>query len=127
MLFFPRRRLIDKFALPLKGMVGGADHQDPLDEAPQLEFADQQARHDRFSRAGVVGEQEAHAGQLQEVLVDGLKLVRQRVHPRDGKAEIGIELVGDTQPVGLQGRPQQPAIAILGEDGIDNGQVGQFI
>ena len=47
------------------------------------------------------------------MFVDGLKLVRQRVHPRDGKAEIGIELVGDTQRVGLQGRPQQPAIAIV--------------
>ena len=50
-----------------------------------LEFAHEQARHDRLAGTGLIGEQEAHAGQLEEVLVDRFELVRQRVHSRDGK------------------------------------------
>ena len=66
-----------QFALPLEGEVGRADDQNPLGQSAQLEFADQQARHDRLARAGIIGQQETHARQLQQVVVNGFKLVRQ--------------------------------------------------
>ena len=94
--------LLLQLALPLEGEVGRADDQDPLGQAAQLQFADEQARHDGLAGAGVVGEQEADAGELQQVVVDGLKLVRQRIDARDGEAEVRVELVGDAQRVGLK-------------------------
>ena len=119
--------LLLEFALPLKRQVGRADDENPFDEAPQLEFADEQAGHDRLARPRIVGQQEAHAGELQEMLVDRLKLVRQRVHARDGKTEVGIEFVGNAEPIGLQGDPEKPPVTIVGERGVGNRQVGKVI
>ena len=62
----------------------------------------QEPSHDGLAGAGIVGEEEPDAGQLHEVFVDGLKLVGQRVHAGDGEAEVGVELMGDAQGVGLQ-------------------------
>ena len=53
--------------------------------------------HDGLAGPGVVGQQEPDPGQLQQVVVDGLQLVRQRVDAGDGEAEVGIELVGDAR------------------------------
>ena len=93
--------LLPEFPLPLEGQVGGADDKYPLHQAPQLELADEEARHDGLARAGVVGEDEPDAGQFHEVLVDRFQLVGQRVHAGDGEAEVGIELVGNAQGVGI--------------------------
>ena len=56
--------------------------------------------------------QEAHARELEQVVVDRLELVRQRVHPGDREPEVGIELVGDAERVGLETKPQQAPVAI---------------
>ena len=94
--------LLPELPLPLEGQVRGAHDQDAFDQASKLELADQQAGHDGLARARVVGEQEAHAGEFEEVLVDGFELVGQRVHARDGKPEIGIEFVGDAERMRLE-------------------------
>ena len=80
--------LLLQLALPLEGEVGRADDQDALGEAAQLQLADEQARHDRLAGAGVVGQQEAHAGELEQVVVDRLELVRQRIDARDREPEV---------------------------------------
>ena len=35
---------------------------------------------------------------LQEIVVDGFELVRQRVNPRDRQRKVGIVLVGEPEP-----------------------------
>ena len=109
-----RVELLLQLALPLEGEVRRADDQDALGEAAQFELADEQARHDGLARAGVVGQQEPHARELEQVVVDRLELVRQRIHAGDRQPEVGIELVGDAERVGLQAEPQQAAVAVEG-------------
>ena len=101
--------LLLQLALPLEGEVGRADDQDALGQAAELQLADEQAGHDRLAGAGVVGQQEADAGELQQVVVDGLELVRQRIDARDREAEVGIELVGDAERVGLEAEAEEGA------------------
>ena len=61
------------------------------------------------------------------MFVDRFKLVRQRVHARDGKTKIGIELVRNAERIGLQGDPQEPPVAIVGERRVCDRQVGDVI
>ena len=119
--------LLLELALPLERQVGRADDQNPLDEAAQLELADEQAGHDGLAGTGVVGKQEAHARQLEEMFVDGFQLVRQRIDARRGKPEIGIELVGDAECVRLQAEAQKASVAVVREGGVGNGQVGKVV
>lgn len=63
----------------MEGEVGWADDQDTFSEAAQLEFADKQARHDGLARPGVVGQEEPHARELEQVVIDRLELVRKRI------------------------------------------------
>ena len=106
--------LLLEFALPLEGEVGRADDQDALGEAAQLELADEQPGHDRLAGAGVVGQQEPDARELEQVVVDGLELVRQRIDARDREPEVGIELVGDAEGVRLEAEPEKPPVAVEG-------------
>ena len=46
-------------------------------------------------------------GRLQEVAVDRLKLVRQRIDAGDREREEGIVLVGQPQPMGLDAQAEQ--------------------
>ena len=46
---------------------------------------------------GIVGQQEADARQLEEVVVDRLELVRQRIDAGDGEREVGVVLVGQAR------------------------------
>ena len=78
---------------------------------PQLQLPDQQTGHDRLAGAGVVREQEPHARELEQVIVNGLKLVRQRIDAGDRKTEERVELVGHAELVRLQTEPQQGAVA----------------
>ena len=102
--------LLQELPLPLEGQVGGADDEDPVGQAPELQLPDQEAGHDGLAGAGVVGQQEPDGGQLHEVLVDRFQLVGQRVHPGDGEAEVGVELVGDAQGVGLEGQLEEASV-----------------
>ena len=99
--------LVLEFTLPLEGEVGRGDDQRPTDQAPSLEFLEQQPRHDRLARARVVGQEEADAGQLEEVVVDGLELVRQGIDAGDGEREVGVVLVGEPEPLGFDAEPEQ--------------------
>ena len=62
--------------------------------------------------AGVVGQQEADARQLQEVVVDRFQLVRQRIDAGDGEREERVVLVGEAQPLRLDAEPEQPGVAV---------------
>ena len=115
--------LLLEFPLPLEGEVGRADDQNALGQAAQLQFPDQQAGHDRLAGAGVVGQEEAHAGELQQVVVDRLELVRQGIDARDRQAEVRIELVGDAERVSLDAQAKQAAVAVEGVLRVDDGDV----
>ena len=78
-----------------------------------LQFLEQQPRHDRLARAGVVGQEEADARQLEEVVVDGLELVRQRIDPGDREREVGVVLVGEPEPLGLDAEPEENGVAVV--------------
>ena len=45
-------------------------------------------------------------GSLQEVVVDGLELVRQRIDAGDGEGEVGVVLVGEPQAHGLDAQAE---------------------
>ena len=118
-----RVELFLQLALPLEGEVGGADDQNALGEPAQLELADEQAGHDRFPRAGIVRQQEAHARELEQMVVNGLELVWQRVHAGNREPEVGIELVGDAERVCLQPEPEQAAVAIVAVPRVQNAEL----
>ena len=107
-----------QFALPLESQVGGADDQHPLGESAQLKFTDEQTRHDGLARASVIREKEADACQLQQIVVDGLKLMRQRVYAGNGESEVGVKLVGDTERVRLNADPEDLSVAVVSEMGL---------
>ncbi len=108
-----RVELLLELALPLEGEIGRTDDQDALGEAAELEFTDEQPGHDRLASAGVIRQQESYACELEEVVVDRFELVRQRVHPRDREPEVGVELVGDAEGVGLEAEAQKAPIAVV--------------
>jgi hypothetical protein len=62
-------------------------------------------------RPGVIGEEEADPGELQEVVIDGFELVRERVNARDRETEAGIEFVRDAERIGLEAQAQERAVA----------------
>ena len=93
--------LLLEFPLPLEGEVSRGHDQDALAHAPELEFLDQQPGHDRLAGPGIVGQEEADAGELEKVVVDRFELVGQRIDAGDRQAEIGIELVGDAERISL--------------------------
>ena len=119
--------LLLELALPLEGQVRGADHEDPLGETAQLELAHEKARHDGLAGPGVVGEQEPHRGQFEEVLVDGLELVREGVHAGDRETEIRVELIGDAQGMGLEAETKEPSVAVVGEGGVGDLQIREVV
>jgi hypothetical protein len=86
----------------LEGEVSRANDQYPFGETPELQLANEKARHDRFARAGIVGQQEPHTRKLQQIIINCLKLMRQRIDTRNREAEIRIELVRNPQGVGLK-------------------------
>jgi hypothetical protein len=63
-----------------------------------------------LGRPGGQGREKADPRQLQQVIVDRLKLVRQQVDPGDGETEVRVELVGDAERVRLQAETNQPTV-----------------
>ena len=114
-------KLIVEFPLPLESEVGRADYGNALRQAAQFQLANEQAGHNSFAGAGVIGQQKPHAGQLQQVMIDRFQLMGQRVNPRHRQREIRVKLVGDAQRIGLQAQPQQPALAGVGWAGAGDG------
>ena len=118
--------LLLQLALPLEREVRRGDDQDALGKAAQLQLADEQSGHDRLPRPRVVGQQEPHARQLQQVVVDRLQLVRQRVDPRDRQPEPGVELPRDAERVRLQSQSAAGAVSVVLEAAVKNCQSGQL-
>ena len=104
--------LVLQLALPLEGEVRRRDDQRALDQAAGLQLLEEQAGHDRLAGAGVVGEEEADARQLEEVVVDRFELVRQRIDAGDREREVRVVLVGEPEPVGLDAEAEQGRVAI---------------
>lgn len=94
--------LVSQLALPLKSQVGGGDDQDAFDQPASLEFLDQQAGHDGLAGARVVGQQETDARGFDEIVVNGLELVGQRVDAGDREGEIGVGFDHQSHPYQLQ-------------------------
>src|ERR1022692_2222930 len=74
----PLRQLAD----PLRSQACWSDDKNAVASPPQDQLLHIQACHDGFPGPGIIGEQEPQAGLVQETLVDGLKLVRQRLDVR---------------------------------------------
>jgi len=107
--------LVAQLALPLEGQIGGGDDQDALDQAADLQLLDQEPSHDGLASARVVGEQETDARKPHEVVVDRFELVvRQRIDPGDGEAEVGVVFVSEAQTHGLDAEPEASGIAVEG-------------
>ena len=70
--------------------------------------------HDRLPRAGVVGQEEPDARQAHEIVVDGLKLVRQRIDAGDGEREVWVVLVGQPEARGLDAKAEARRVAVEG-------------
>ncbi len=51
-------------------------------------------------------------GDLQQVVVDGFKLMRQRVDAGDGQREVGVVLVGQSQPHGLDAQAEPRGVPV---------------
>src|SRR6185312_7288414 len=114
-----------ELALPLEREVGRADDEHALDQLAQLQLADKEAGHDRLAGASVVGEQEAHPRELQEVVVHRLELVWQRIDPADREPEIRVELISDAEGIGLKAKAQDTAVAIERGGRVPDAQSGQ--
>ena len=71
--------LLAQLVLPLLDQTAGRDDQAALQVAAEHQLLDVEAGHDRLARAGVVGEQEAQRGSLDQLAVDGLDLVGERL------------------------------------------------
>ena len=71
------------------------------DEPSGLQLLEEQPGHDGLPGPGVVGEKEADARELEEVVVDRFELVGQGVDAGDGERKIGVVFVGQAEPVGL--------------------------
>ena len=118
--------LLLQFPLPLEREIRRGDDQDAFGKAPQLQLAEQQTGHDRLACPSIVSQQESHARQLQQVVVNRLQLVRQRVDARDRQPEIRIEFPRESERVGLKSQSEQLSVAVVSETTVKNCQSGQF-
>ena len=71
-----------------------------------------QPGHDRLAGARVVGDQEADAGLGEQVRVDGIHLVRQRIDLRHGDGEVRVVLEGQPDAVGFGGEAEVRRVAV---------------
>ena len=111
-----------QFSLPLERQVRRADDKDALGEAAELEFPDQEARHDSLAGSGVVGQQKSHPCEFEKVVVDGFQLMGERIDARDRKREIGVEFVGYSQRVSLQAQAEQLRVTQERRRGVEDRQ-----
>ncbi len=103
-----------QFPPPLVGQVGGGDDQGALDQATELQFLDQQPAHDGLASARVVGDQEADAGLGEQVRVDRIHLVRQRIDLGHGNGEVRVVLEGQPDAVSFGGEAEVGGVAVEG-------------
>ena len=88
-------------AFPVAHQPGRACHEDPGEMTARDHFSEIQSRHDRFSGAGVVRQQEAQRRLSQHVLVDRDSLMRKRVDRGNLRSERRIEKMPAREAMGL--------------------------
>ena len=103
--------LVLKLSPPLVGQVGRGDDQRPLDQPPELELLEGEPRHDRLASAGVVGDQEANLGLCQQVRVNRVHLMGQRINLRHRHGEVRVILKGQADAVRFGGEAEVRRIA----------------
>ena len=64
---------------------------------------------------------------FEQVVVDRLELMRQRVNARDREPEVGIELVSDAQGVGLQAEAQKAPVAVVGVPRVEDCEAREIV
>ncbi len=94
------------------GQVAGADNQAAAQVAPNEQFFDEEAGHNGFARAGVIGQQKAEGLAGQHVVVHGGNLVGQRLHQRGVNRQVGVKQVSQTDALGFGHQAQQAAIGL---------------
>ena len=73
-----------------------------------------QPAHDGLAGPRVVGDQEPDAGLGEQMAVDGIHLVRQRIDLGDRDGEVRVVLVGQPNAMGLGGQPEMGGVAVEG-------------
>ena len=96
--------LLPQLVLPLLDQPAGGDDQAPLQVTAEHQLLDVQARHDRLARAGVIGEQKPQRGPLDQLTVDGLDLVRERLKLGGVHGQHRVETAGHPDPERLGGQ-----------------------
>ena len=94
--------LFEQLVLPLLHEPARTDDQNALGIGPHQQFANKKARHDRFSGAGVVGQDEPQGLFRQHGLVYGGNLVGKRLHIGGVYGHHGVEQRRLGNPPGLQ-------------------------
>jgi hypothetical protein len=97
---------VRQLALPLKGEVRRRHNQGPPEQAPRLQLFDQEPRHDCLAGTWVVRQKEADTRQAQEIIVNSLQLVRERINSRDREREKRVVLIGQAEAGGLDAQAE---------------------
>src|SRR5271157_4887606 len=108
--------LVVEFPPPLVSQVGRGDDQSAFDQSSELEFLDRQPSHDRFPGTGIVSDQEPDAGLGQQVGVDRIDLMRQRIDLRHGDGEVEVVLEGEPNAMCLGGEAKVGRVPIEGSE-----------
>jgi hypothetical protein len=96
--------LLEKLVLPLLHEAARAHDEAAPEVAAGQHLLDEQARHDRFAGAGVVGQHVAQRDAREHLLVHGADLVRQRLHVRGVHGQVGVEEVREAHAARLAGQ-----------------------
>ena len=101
--------LLAQLVLPLFDEGAGRDDEGAADVAAQDELLDEESRHHGLAGAGIVRQDEAERLLREHRLVDGRKLVGQRLDRRGVDGHHRIEQVPEHHPVGLEGELERLA------------------
>src|SRR5271157_3244883 len=108
--------LVVEFPPPLVSQVGRGDDKGAFDKPSELEFLDRQPSHDRLPGTRIVCDQEPDAGLGQQVGVDRIDLMRQRIDLRHGDSEVGVVLEGEPNAMCLGGEAKVGRVPIEGSE-----------
>ena len=101
-----------EFVLPLLDEAAGADDEAALEVAAGDEFLDEEAGHDGFAGAGVVGQQEAEGLAGEHGFVDGGDLVGEGIDEGGVDGEDGVEEVGEADALGFGDEAEEGAVGV---------------
>ena len=91
--------LFCQFVLPLLNQAAWSHHKATLKITAGDQLLDQQAGHDRLPGAWIVGQQKPQRLTWNHVSIDSRDLVGQGIHKAGVDGEIGVEKVGQLDPI----------------------------